>query len=152
PQAAAIPAVLPDESADQRIARVAKVLAHRLASRYPTMAFAGGLTKSQTSSFRAKDELISVLSANPKLSLTRTNIDQYVVKNKISLSAAALTEMKTAQRLYRLSSHYNSVEALKAAGYASAQSVYFKGRAPFVAQMAPLLGSAAMADAAWVRA
>jgi hypothetical protein len=44
------------------------------------------------------------------------------------------------------------VEALNNAGYASAQSVYFKGRAPFVAEMTPALGSAALADAAWVRA
>lgn len=152
PQATSVPPVLPDETPAQRMTRFAQSLARRFASRYPTTAFVGGLTKAQNSSFGAKDELIIVLSANPKLSFTRNNIDQYLVKNQVSVSAAALADMKTAQRLYRLAPQYASVEALNTAGYASAQSVYFKGQAPFVEQMTPLLGSAALASAAWVRA
>ena len=144
--------MLPGETADQRIARFAKALAQRFASRYPSTAFAGGLIKAQNSSFTTKDELVSTLLANPSLSLARTNVDQYVLKNKLSVSNAALTELKTAQRLYRLSPHYASIEALNGAGYTSAQSVYFKGQTPFVAQATQLLGSASLANAAWVRA
>ncbi|HEX7438728.1 MAG TPA: neuraminidase-like domain-containing protein, partial [Caldimonas sp.] len=152
PQATTIPPVLPNDTPAQRIARFAKALAERFASRYPTIAFVGGLTKATASSFAAKADLISVLTANPSLNLTRTNIDQYVVKNKLTLPAAALAELKTAQRLHRLSPHYATVEALNGAGYTSAQSVYFKGRGPFVAQMTPLMGSTPLANAAWVRA
>jgi hypothetical protein len=152
PQGTSVPPVLPGETADQRIARFAKALAQRFASRYPSTAFAGGLIKAQNSSFTTKDELVSTLLANPSLSLARTNVDQYVLKNKLSVSNAALTELKTAQRLYRLSPHYASIEALNGAGYTSAQSVYFKGQTPFVAQATQLLGSASLANAAWVRA
>jgi peptidoglycan hydrolase-like protein with peptidoglycan-binding domain len=152
PQATTIPPVLPDDTPAQRIARFAKAVAERFASRYPTTALAGGLSKAQTSSFASKDELAAVLTANPKLNLKRTNIDQFVLTHKLQLSDAALSDLKAVQRLHRLSPHYATVEALNAAGYRSAQSVYFKGRAPFVAQMTPLLGSAPLAEAAWVRA
>ena len=152
PDATSIPTVLPDETRAQRSARFAQSLAQRFATRFPTTAFAGGLSKAAYSSFAAQVELVAVLSAHPTLNLARSNIDQFVVKNQITLSAAGLAELKTAQRLHRLSPHYASVEALNTAGYGSAQSVYFKGRAPFIAQMTPLLGSAPLANAAWVRA
>lgn len=152
PQATTIPPVLVDDTPAQRIARFAKALAERFASRYLTTAFLGGLTRTTASSFAAKDELVSVLTANPKFNLRRTHVDKYIAKNKVQISAAALGAMKTLQRLSLLSPHYATVEALNAAGYQSAQAVYFKGRAPFVAHMTPLLGSAPRAEAAWVRA
>ena len=152
PEASTIPPVLPDDAPAQRITRFAKALAERFASRYLTTAFAGGLGKAATSSFAAREELVSVLSAHPTFNLRRTNIDQYVARNNVEISAPALDSLKTLQRLSLLSPHYAAVEALKGAGYLSAQAVYFKGRAPFVAQMAPLLGSRPRAEAAWVRA
>jgi hypothetical protein len=152
PQAASIPQVLPNDTPAQRIARFAKALAERFAGRYPSTAFVGGLAKAETSSFTTKTELVSVLGANPTLNLKRTNIDQFVVSKKVALSAPALAELKTAQRLLRVSPRYASVEALKAAGYQSAQSIYFKGREPFLAQMTTALGSAPLAKMAFARA
>lgn len=152
PQATSIPMVLADDTPPERTARFAKALTERFAKRFPTTAFTGSLIKAQQSSFAARDELISVLSAHATLDLKRTNVDQFVAKNKVTISPAGLLQLKTAQRLFRLSPHYASVEALNKAGYTSAQSVYFKGQAPFVAQMTPLLGSAPLARAAWTRA
>ena len=152
PQADSIPKVLPDDTPAQRIARFAASLAQRFGRRFPTTAFAGGLAKAESSSFHARDELVAVLKAQPKLDLTRSNIDQFVRTNQLQLSAAALAQLKTAQRLHRVAPQYTAVEALHGGGYSSAQSVYFKGRAPFVAHMAQPLGGAAQADAAWVRA
>ena len=151
PQGASIAPVLTDESAEQRIARIAKALTERVASRYPTMAFAGGLAKSNSSSFSAKSELIAVITADPTLNLRRTNIDAFVARQKLQLSKDALAQLKVAQRLYRVSPHYASIEALNAAGYRSAKSIYYKGRAPFVAHATSLLGSAAKAEATWLR-
>lgn len=152
PQALTIAPVFPDDTPAQRIARFAKALAERFASRYLTTTFLGGLTKAQASSFPAREELVAVLSANPAFNLRRTHIDPYVAKNKVEISPQALKSLKALQRLSLLSPHYAAVEALKGAGYLSAQAVYLKGRAPFIAQMAPLLGSASRARAAWVRA
>jgi hypothetical protein len=152
PQAASIPPVLPGDTPEQRIARYAKALTERFASRYLTTAFAGALGKAGASAFEAKDELASVLIGHPQLDLRRTNIDHYVKQHDLRISPAALGSLKAMQRLALLSPHYATVEALKGAGYQSAQAVYFKGRAPFVAQMAPRLGSVPRADAAWVRA
>jgi Tc toxin complex TcA C-terminal TcB-binding domain/Neuraminidase-like domain/Ubiquitin-activating enzyme E1 FCCH domain/Salmonella virulence plasmid 28.1kDa A protein len=153
PDATSIPQVLPDDTPAQRIARFAKALASRFAGRYPTTAFAGGLSKSTTGAFAAtKVELISFFTANPTLSIKSSSIDQFMATNKLSISGPALDDLKIAQRLFRISPHYASVETLKNAGYLSAQSVYFKGRTPFLAQMTPALGSASLAQMAYARA
>jgi hypothetical protein len=152
PEASTIPPVLKDDTPAQRIARFAKSLAERFAGRYPSTAFVGGLAKARTTAFATKPELVAVLGANPSLDLKRTNIDQYVASKKLAVSPAALAELKTAQRLLRISPHYTSVEALRAAGYQSAQSVYFAGRDPFLARMTGPFGSAARAKMAFARA
>jgi Tc toxin complex TcA C-terminal TcB-binding domain/Neuraminidase-like domain/Putative peptidoglycan binding domain/Salmonella virulence plasmid 28.1kDa A protein len=152
PLATSIPKVLPDDPPQQRIARFAKTLAARFAGRYPTTAFAGGLSKAQTSAFKTKDEIVAFITANPKLSFQRTNIDKFIADNKATISAPALAELKTAQRLSRISPQYVAVEALKSAGYQSAQSIYFKGRDPFLKEMTEALGSASVAKLAYGRA
>jgi len=153
PNATSIPQVLPNDTAQQRIARFAKALTSRFAGRFPSTAFAGYLSKSTSSSFaKTKTDLVNFLVANPKFQIKRTNIDQFVSQNKIAISAPALADMKLAQRLFRLSPHAAAVDALKSAGHNSAQSVYFMGRAPFLAQMTKPLGSASLAKMAYARA
>jgi Tc toxin complex TcA C-terminal TcB-binding domain/Neuraminidase-like domain/Salmonella virulence plasmid 28.1kDa A protein len=152
PNATSIPQVLPNDTPAQRIARFAKALAERFAGRFPSTAFVGGLTKARSSSFKTRTEIMSVLTANPTLNLKRSNIDQFVSTKKVAISAPALIELKTAQRLFRMSPHYTSVEALNSAGYQSAQSVYFAGRSQFIAQMTQSLGSASLAKMAYARA
>jgi hypothetical protein len=152
PQATSIPAVIPNETPQQRIARLAMALAIGFAGRYPTTAFLGGLTKAGDSTFTAKAEIVSFLSTNPQFSFKRTNIDQYIATNKIVVKPETLGQLKVAQRLFRISPQYASVDALNRAGYRSAQSVYFKGRAPFVAQMSKPLGSEKIAQTAYAKA
>jgi hypothetical protein len=152
PEAASIPQVLPGDTAAQRIARFAKSLAGRFAGRYPTTAFAGGLSKATASSFVMKTELAAVLTTNPTLSLHLTNIDHFLATNKVSITAPAIVELKTAQRLFRIAPHYTAVEALRSAGHHSAQSVYFTGRGPFLAKMTQALGSAPLAKMVYARA
>ena len=94
PEAASIPPVLPNETVPERIARFAKWLTERFSSRYPTTAFTGGITKAASSSFTTKPELITFLTANPTLSFKQTNIDQFIAANKLTISPAALTELK----------------------------------------------------------
>ena len=70
PQASSIPQVLPKDTAQQRIARFAKALAGRFAGRYPTTAFAGGLSKAKATAFAGtRDELVTFIAANPTFSL-----------------------------------------------------------------------------------
>ena len=153
PGATSIPPMVPKETPQQRIAIFAKALASRFASRYPTTAFAGGLSRAQTSSFeKTKEELVTFLTANRTWDIKGSNIDQFIVTNSVTISAPALADLKTAQRLFRISPHYATVEALNTAGYRSAQSVYFAGRGPFLAQMTTALGSASLAKMAYARA
>lgn len=150
PNAASIPQVTPGDTAAERTERFAKALAQRLELRYPTTAFVGGLQRTPGSAFRTRETLITFLSANPTLSLRRSNIDKFMVTNKLNLAADALAELKLAQRLHRTVPQYYAVEALHTAGYSSAQAMYFKGRAPFLAQMTGTLG-ASMAKTAYAR-
>lgn len=154
PEATSIPPVLPNDTPELRIARFAKALAERFAGRYPTTAFVGGLSKPTTSSFdeQTKASLINFLSSNPTLNLKTGNIDKYVFTQKAAISATTLQAVKTVQRLLRISPHYTSVEALNAAGYQSAQSIYFKGREAFIEQMTESMGSASLASMAYGRA
>jgi hypothetical protein len=152
PQAASIPAVLPDDTVQLRISRFAKALAQRFASRYPTTSFAGSLSKATSTSFKTQQEMVSFIVANPSFNFKRTNVDQYVATNAANLSPAAVTELKTAQRLHRVSPHYTSVEALNTSGFTSAQAIYFQGRDTFIAQMTQPLGSAPLAKMAYARA
>jgi Tc toxin complex TcA C-terminal TcB-binding domain/Neuraminidase-like domain/Salmonella virulence plasmid 28.1kDa A protein len=152
PTASSIAPVLPSETVPERIARFAKSLTQRFASRYPTTAFVGRLAAVTSSSFASKGELVRFLTANPTLSFQRHNIDHFVTTNKLSISAPALTELKTIQRLHRVSPHYTSVEALNTAGHTSAQTIYFTGRDAFITQMSSALGSQSLAQTAYARA
>ena len=152
PDATSIPPVLPDETAEQRIARVAKAWAARFTSRYPTIAFTGALSTAADSSFAAKDELAAFFAANPSFDLRATGIDQFLSDSRAAFSASALSDLKTAQRLFRLVPRYAAVDALHAAGYGSAQSIYFAGRTQFVTAMTAALGSALSANLAYGRA
>jgi Tc toxin complex TcA C-terminal TcB-binding domain/Neuraminidase-like domain len=152
PSATSIPPIIEGETPAQRIARFAKALAERIGRRYATVALGSALTKAQQSSFATKKELGAFLTANATLNLKSANIDQYIAANKVAITQPALAELKRAQRLFRVSPHYASVEALNAAGYHSAQSIYLRGRAPFLAQMTTAMGSASLANAAYSRA
>lgn len=132
PNAATIPPVLPNETVSQRIGRLAKALAGRFGARWPTTAFAGALGKAESSTtFKNARELSTFLVSNPTFSFNHANIDHYLVTNKLSLSSSAMVELKAAQRLFRVTPQYPAVDALRAGGYQSAQSIYFRGRTPF---------------------
>jgi hypothetical protein len=153
PKATSIPQVMPNDTPAERITRFAKALTERFSGRFPTTAFAGSLSKAEASSFGAtKEPVVSFLVGNPTFTFKRTNIDHFLVTSSIAMPADALADLKTAQRLFRISPHYTTVDALKAAGHQSAQSVYFQGRDAFVAAMTEPFGSASLATMAYARA
>ena len=152
PQATSIPPVLPNETPEQRIARLAKALTNDFSVTYPTTAFLGALSKATDSSFKTKPALIQFLGTNPTFTFTQTNIDQYLSTKKISVSQETLKELKTAQRLFRIIPQHSAVDALNSAGFQSAQSIYFKGRAPFISQMSGALGGASQAQTIYAKA
>ena len=152
PEAQSIAQYIPGQNAEQRHLRYGKAVAGRLAKRYPTSAFAGALARAPTSSFAAKDEMVALIKANPGFNLARTRIDQFVANGKLAVSPEAVRDLKTAQRLHRILPEHRHVEALHGAGLTSAQAIYFKGRGPFVVQMADSLGGEAIAKKAFAQA
>lgn len=152
-EAETIPQVLPDDQPGDRITRFAKALRQRFAGRFPTTAFLGGLDRAGTAApFAEREKVAGFLDANPRFNFRRSNIDHFIAQNKVELSPAAVDDLKTIQRLYRVSPHYASVAALHRTGLTSAQSIYFKGRAPFISEMSEALGSPAIARTAYARA
>ena len=77
------------------------------------------------------------------------NIDRYMADAHLTLPTPVLGELRVAQRLLRLAPRYDDVAALKHAGYQSAQSIYFAGRAGFVTRMAEGMGGPLQAGAAF---
>ncbi len=155
PQATSITQILPTDTPQQSIAHFAAMLVARLAQRYPTTAFAGGLAAAgANSSFKTYQELSTFLTAQSAFNIHTTNIDQFLAAKQLTPppSSDMIAELKTAQRLHRISHYYTTVEALHGAGYKSAQSVYFAGRAPFLAKMTARMGSASLAQAAYAQA
>jgi hypothetical protein len=153
PGGTSLPPALPDESPQDRVARFAKAVTGRFTLKYPTTAFAGGLSKAGDSAFAGtREHLVPFLVNNPSFAFERTNIDHFVSANNIELPDEALADLKTAQRLFRITPTYGTVDALKAAGHQSAQSVYFTGRDTFVSTMTDELGGATAANTAYARA
>lgn len=152
PGAASLPRGLPGDTVEQRIAGFAGTLEDRLATQYPTMSFAGGLARATETPLTTRREMLAVLDAHPDLELTQMNVDAYVRANRVSVSPAALGELKLSQRLLRVSPRYEAVDALLRANHRSAQSVYFKGRSAFRNQMSGPLGGPEAADDAFANA
>jgi hypothetical protein len=153
PDGTSVPPALPGESPQDRIARFATRLTERFTARYPTTAFAGGLSKAGDSAFAAtRDGLVPFIVDHPTFAFERTNIDHFVAAQHVQLPADALADLKTAQRLFRVTPTYATVNALRAAGHQSAQSVYFTGRQPFVSGMTGAFGSASAAETAYANA
>jgi hypothetical protein len=86
--------VLPGSTPADRIASFAKSLTQRFTRYFPTAAFIGSFAKATKSSFATKNELVSFLTANPNFDLRRTNVDQFISSNKLTISPAALSELK----------------------------------------------------------
>jgi hypothetical protein len=154
PGGTSLPSALPGESPQDRVVRFAKAVTGRFTLKYPTTAFAGGLSRAgDDSAFAAtREHLFSFLVDNPSFAFERTNIDHFVSASNIELPGEALADLKTAQRLFRITPAYGTVNALKAAGHQSAQSVYFTGRDTFVSAMTDALGGATAANTAYARA
>ena len=86
PTGQSVPSVLPTDTLDQRVARLAQALSNRFASRYKTVALAGGFAKASASAFKTRTELVTFLEANPSLDITRMNIDVFIANpnNKVT--------------------------------------------------------------------
>jgi hypothetical protein len=142
----------------------AELLRDRFRDAFPTAAFAGGLERRLASkggkpAFREGERLLAFLDAHPRFELLSTPVDDYLRDNadrKFRSEAVGdtfVSELKAAQRVFKLAPSFEATEALIADGVHSAQRVYRLGESAFVRRYGGMSGFSAEAAAqAWSRA
>lgn len=137
-----VPANMDSEEEEDRYREYATVLADRFEKIYPTAAFAGKLSRKKRSlSEGGEDNVVRFLDNNPEFHLDSHRIDHYIAANEKALEGiedreGTVKELKTIQRVFKLSPTHKSVEAMMGNSIESAQQVYFMGQEQFTAQMA----------------
>ncbi|HZJ67879.1 MAG TPA: peptidoglycan-binding protein, partial [Kofleriaceae bacterium] len=127
--------------AGERIEHVARVLARRLERSHPTVALTGRLAKD-----RGELPLVQAkgvqrfLESEPSLCVRHTHIDRFVHEAASAAPvdddhAQVIADLKTLQRGYKLTSRFDHVKAMLAAGHTSAHSISSIGPERFAAQM-----------------
>ncbi len=142
--ALAAPAGLARDRGDhsERIDHLARTLARRLESRYPTVALAGRLAKDPTALPLARTEGVrAFLDGAPAFCVRHTHIDRFVHDHAGEALAArddhaqVVADLKTLQRAYKLTTRFDHAQAMLAAGHHSAYSIHAIGPEQFAAQL-----------------
>lgn len=139
-QSLGVPANMDSEGEEDRYREYATVLADRFEKMYPTSAFAGKLSRSQRSLSGGQNNVIRFLDNNPEFFLDNHRIDHYVAANTKAFEGiedreGTVKELKTIQRVFKLSPTHKSVDAMMTNSIESAQQVYFMGQEQFAEQM-----------------
>jgi len=135
-----VPANTDGTTEDAKLEQFAATLEQRFERSYPTTAFSARLARSESSPLVAKTDVVRFLDNNPTFQLDRYRIDQYLAENKDALKDvahpyAAITALKSAQRVFKLSPTYQAVDVLLRHNIDSAQHIYFIGQEQFVTLM-----------------
>lgn len=140
-QALGTPNNMEGEKEEDRFRYYAAILTDRFEKMYPTAAFAGKLSRNQRSLSGGKNNVVRFLENNPRFFLDNNRIDHYVAANAnafdgIEDKEGTVKELKTIQRVFKLSPTHKSVDAMMSNSIESAQQVYFMGQEQFTEQMA----------------
>ncbi len=119
----------------------ASVLVRKMEARFPTTAFAAQLGRDQKSVVRHHETIARVVSEHPEIDLRTTNIDEYFRKRKLTVGRDedpedVKAELKTVQRVFRLTPNYGKTKVLLKEGINSAQSIIAMGESQFVRRCA----------------
>lgn len=124
---------------------------------YPTAAFSGSLQRALDQGgapglSHAKD-LSAFLEMHQDFELLTTPIDAFLDQRPNTSPPAFRTELKTVQRMFKLTSSFEATATLMEGGYHSAQQIYRQGKSEFVSNVAGRAGwTIDSASATWNRA
>ena len=121
------------------IGNYASAIVRKFEKEYPTMAFAAQLEREKKKVLKNQADIVTFLNNHEDLDLTKTNIDLYLKKKRVSRknSEAVRDELKSVQRVFRLIPSYSKTLALRNEKIHSAQHIYAMGEARFVNEVAP---------------
>ncbi|TET67941.1 MAG: hypothetical protein E3J56_12115 [Candidatus Aminicenantes bacterium] len=123
-----------------KIKNYAALLHRRFRDAYPTTSFAGELERDKKPPFKMSKDLISFFDKHPEFELHRMSVDGYIKKNlhsdfrrrKNDEKKNLVQELKTAQRVFKLTQSYEASSALLKDNIHSAQQIYRMGKKKFI--------------------
>jgi Tc toxin complex TcA C-terminal TcB-binding domain/Neuraminidase-like domain/Putative peptidoglycan binding domain len=135
-----VPDNVDGDTEDAKMEQFAATLGQIFERTYPTTSFAAKLTRAEQSPVTLKTDVVHFIENNPKFHLDTHRVDQYIAENQDALKGitdpnAMVTQLKAVQRIFKLNSTYQVVDALLSRKIDSAQQIYFMGRGQFVTTM-----------------
>jgi len=138
-----------------------KTLARQFHEAFPTAAFAGGLDRALNNGglrgLKRGADLGRFLEAHDDFDLLRTHADKFLKEHPQSREITAddefRTELKSAQRVFKLAPNFEATDSVLADNIHSAQQIYRMGRSEFVRRYKDAPGfTADLARVVWNRA
>jgi hypothetical protein len=116
-------------------------LANKMEREFPGVAFGAQLGRDKKSVFKNRDRISAFFNENPDFDLQKTNVDVFLNKKKLGGDADGMrSELKSAQRIFRLIPNYRKTNELLRKNINSAQSIAAMGETRFVREVAPDVG------------
>ncbi|HMF98002.1 MAG TPA: neuraminidase-like domain-containing protein, partial [Vicinamibacterales bacterium] len=154
----AVPPVISGDGDAVRVANYAKTLARVMADAFPTTAFSGRLAKDNQPPFKAPTDVRTFIDANPTFDFAKHPVYSLLDKSSpftltgVTNQKTFLADMKSAQRLFKLTPDYSKMRALMADGLDSASRVMGMPKDAFVMKYSAPLGGDDKAAALYMKA
>ena len=140
-------AAAPDHSSgkplDKKLIDIhASSLARKMEKEFPTVAFAAQLGREKKAVLQNQSEIARFFEKNEDFDLQHSNIDLFLKSKKMATPQheAIRAELKSVQRVFKLTPHYGKTNALMQQKIHSAQSIAAMGERRFVNEIAPAAG------------
>jgi peptidoglycan hydrolase-like protein with peptidoglycan-binding domain len=124
----AVPANIPGNSADEKVAAFAAAIKKRSELLFPAASLVGEVKRSNTAKLTKLPQVEKFIDDNPDLNFKQQNVDKYLLDNGINLDAKTKEEVKLVQRAHKLASDPMVGTALIDEGLHSSMQIYFAGK------------------------
>ncbi|NMH88793.1 Tc toxin subunit A-related protein [Flavivirga algicola] len=122
------------------ISTYASTLVRKFEKEYPTTAFTAQLEREKEPVIKEQDKILRFLNKHEEFEFTKDNIDLFVKRKKIAVKETARNELKSIQRIFKLTPNYSKTLAIRKEKIHSAQNIVALGKAKFTNEIAPKAG------------
>jgi len=124
------------------ISSYASTIVRKFEKEYPTVAFTAQLEREKKQVINEQDSILKFLNKHEEFELTKDNIDLFMKQKKVSGKerTAIGDELKSLQRIFKLTPVYKKTLALRDQKIHSAQNIVAIGKAKFTKEIAPKTG------------
>ncbi|MEI7724329.1 MAG: neuraminidase-like domain-containing protein [Bacteroidota bacterium] len=132
----------PDIQDKQMISMYGSAIVRQMEKDYPTIAYAAQLTREKNPALVNHDKIVAFFANHGEFDMIKHNVDLYLKdKNIVNNDTSAIKEeLKSVQRIFRLTPNYSQTTALLNANINSSQSIVATGKTRFVNELAPKAG------------